>query len=227
MHLSSRIIPQELAKQYVTLKLPSLGNVPASDTRKGSVAAIKSDSGKEKNIDPVQVAYKKGYSAGYSQAEQDSQALLNARVTQLEPLLKSAQEEVANLKNDNSRKILDLTMAIAEQIVRAEVKTNTAALINVINDSIALVSESVSRISIHVHAADAAAVRAEILAKDSKITVTEDRDIAQGGCKVVTSQGEIDATLEGRINAVRIALGLQPAQGQEDLEQAFSGNPVV
>jgi flagellar biosynthesis/type III secretory pathway protein FliH len=227
MHSSSRLIPQELAKQYVTMKLPSLGNVPACDARTGSIAPIKSDSDKEKNNDPVQTAYKKGYSAGYCQAEQDSQALLNARVTQLEPLLKSAQEEVANLKNDNGRKLLDLTMVLAEQIVRAEVKTNTALLMNVIRDSIALVSESASRITIYVHAADADAVRAEISTKDSKIAVAEDNDITQGGCKLVTSQGEIDATLEGRINAVRMALGLEPKLGHQDLEQAFSDNPVV
>jgi flagellar assembly protein FliH len=222
-----RIIPQEHASQFVALKLPSLSNKPVSGSDKTSSAHQKPLSKNEQADDALQVAYKKGYSAGYSQAEHDSQGLLNARVTQLVPVLKSANEQVAHLKSENAHRILELAVALAEQIVRAEIKTNTDSLMEVIRESLMQIAESVSRIEVRIHQADAHAVREEIGREESRISLIEDSDIAQGGCRIVTSQGDIDATLIRRINMARVALGLAPAMEGEDLEPTASGNPLV
>jgi flagellar assembly protein FliH len=222
-----RIIPQELASQFVTVKLPSLGNDAAPNSVEGLSIRKKNTAGKDKPEDPLQTAYKKGYSVGYNQAQLDAQALLNARVTQLAPLLDSVHEEVAELQTDNARRILHLAVTLAEQIVRAEVKTNTGPLVEVIRESLILIAESVSRIQLHVHPADAEAVREEIGREEPRINVVEDQAIAQGGCRIVTSQGDIDATLKRRINTARIALGLEPAMADEGIEHALSGNPLV
>ena len=148
-------------------------------------------------------------------------------MTQLAPLLDSVHEEVAELQTDNARRILHLAVTLAEQIVRAEVKTNTGPLVEVIRESLILIAESVSRIQLHVHPADAEAVREEIGREEPRINVVEDQAIAQGGCRIVTSQGDIDATLKRRINTARIALGLEPAMADEGIEHALSGNPLV
>jgi flagellar assembly protein FliH len=222
-----RIIPQELATEFVTLTLPSLSSGDHAGPMTSAAGLKKPRTGRDKVDDPLQVAYKKGYSAGYAQAQQDSQGLLNARVTQLAPLLLSVQQEIASLQTDNARRVLDLAMTLAEQIVRADVKTNTAPLEEVIIESMMLIAESVSRIQVHVHPADADAVRQEVVREEPRIIVIEDEGIAQGGCRIVTTQGDIDATLKRRINAARIALGLEPSLADEGIEHALSGNPLV
>jgi flagellar biosynthesis/type III secretory pathway protein FliH len=222
-----RIIPQEQASQFVTLKMPSLSNKSVLDSGTLSSALQKPMSKNDKPGDAVQIAYKKGYSAGYSQAEHDTQRLLDARVTQLVPLLKSANEQVTHLKSENARRILELAVALAEQIVRAEVKTNATCLMEVIRESVLQIAESVSRIELRIHPADAGAVREEIGREESRMTIIEDSDIAQGGCRIVTSQGDIDATLIRRINAARIALGLTPAMEGENLDHALPDDPMV
>ncbi len=131
------------------------------------------------------------------------------------------------MQTDNARRVLDLAMTLAEQIVRADVKTNTAPLEEIIRESMMLIAESVSRIQVHVHPADADAVRQEVFREEPRIIVIEDESIAQGGCRIVTTQGDIDATLKRRINAARIALGLEPSPADEGIEHALSGNPLV
>ncbi len=218
-----RLIPQELASQFVTLKMPTLGGTPSAAPHANRHVAPP----KNKPGDPLQIAYQRGYSAGYAQAEQDLQALLNARATQLAPMISSVQEQISALNEQQAQRILELSITLAEQIVRAEVKTHTAPLIEVIREALNLIAESVARISVHVHPSDAPAVRDELSREEPRMMVVEDPSIAPGGCRVVTAQGDIDATLKRRIDAARLALGLPALTDPESLETALAGNPLV
>jgi flagellar assembly protein FliH len=221
-----RIIPGDLAKQFVAMKLPSLTNKSINHSSTDSAAKKNNASNNTFNQDSAQIAYKRGYSDGYHQAEQDAQTLINARTSQLEPILKSVCAEVNRLKGENANLILKLAMALAEQIVRAEIKTNATAILPVIQESMLLISDSVARINLYVHPDDAAVVRHETEGENSRITIIEDRAIAPGGCRIITSQGDIDATLMSRTNAARIALGLKPVAPHEQPEQAINNSQV-
>lgn len=216
----NRLIPSEQAGDFVALKMHPLSSAVSAQPKSAAPAPKKTE-------DPLALGYKRGYGVGYAQAEQDLQGLLNARVTQLAPLLASAREQVAQLQAESAQRVLELAMMLAEQIVRAEIKINATPLMGVIHESLELIAESVARISVHVHPSDAQAVREELLRADSRITVVEDRDVAQGGCKLITSQGEIDATLKYRVDAARMALGLERSPELEGLESALSGSPLV
>jgi len=65
-----------------------------------------------------------------------------------------------------------------------------------------------------VNPADASLVRDEVAEHDPRIVVVEDPAITSGGCVFKTAHGEIDATIERRMQAIAHPLGAkQPALG--------------
>lgn len=224
-----RLIPHDQAGDFVTLKMRALLDSPANYN--GTTFNPPAKAGKRPPLggsleEQLQAAHQRGYSAGYAQAEQDLQGLVNARATQLAPLLSAARDAMQQLQTEHAQQVLELAINLAEQIVRCEVKTHTAPLLKVVQEALSLLTENAGRISLYVHPSDAAAVRSE-LHEQTHLQVLEETAIAPGGCRLVTPQGEINATLAQRIEAARLALGLAPRLDGDDIAETLSQHPLV
>ena len=148
--------------------------------------------------------FNQGYTEGMKQAQKDSsdnirylQSLINALATPLRELDKQVVDE-----------LVDLSMAVARQIIRRELKTSPGEIVAVVKEAINLLPVSESDVNLELHPEDAALVRNALLPSDTDTPwqITEDPLLSRGGCRVSTTTSRIDATVENRINAAIAAV---------------------
>lgn len=168
-------------------------------------------------------ALARGFEDGYAQADAAVRAEFAARERLLAPIVENARQAAAALDERVAQHVLDLAMAIAAQIVRSDLAIAPRHFVELIHEGLGLIAEGVTRIVVHVNPADAGLVRDEVAEHDPRIVVVEDPAITSGGCVFKTAHGEIDATIERRLQAIAHPLGAKqpvlvtaPAAGKTD-----------
>jgi flagellar assembly protein FliH len=97
-----------------------------------------------------------------------------------------------------------LAVSVAKQVIRRELRTDSAQVIAIMRETVALLPASARQVRIHMHPEDAAVIRERLAAPggDRAWSIVEDPVLSRGGCLVTTDTAQIDARLESRIAAV-------------------------
>ena len=97
-----------------------------------------------------------------------------------------------------------LSMLVAKQLFRREIKIDPGHVIGVVHEAIQLLPVASRNITIHLHPEDASLVLEALSRADGKRawSVVEDPLTSRGGCKVNTDNSHIDAQAETRLLAV-------------------------
>ena len=168
-------------------------------------------------------AFAKGREAGLVAARAESQQALNqlnAQVQRLESVLGSLSKPLDHVNAEVEQQLLNLTLSVARQLVRRELRIDPTQVIAIIRETVALLPATARDVRVHMHPEDAAVVRERLATPtaDRAWTIVEDPVMTRGGCRVTTETAQIDARLETRINSVMAAmLGDERAsRGSED-----------
>jgi flagellar assembly protein FliH len=149
-----------------------------------------------------------GYATGYARAEADLCAHVHEARSQLLTLIEQTRAQALVLDAEVAAQVIALATALARQIVRAELDARPHAVADVVHEGLAMISETVARVSLHLHPEDAALVGEEIRTYDERVHIVEDITLERGGCKFHTTHGDIDATVSRRFAQAVSALGL-------------------
>jgi len=151
----------------------------------------------------------------YARGQHDAMKAAAARLESSAQALATALTEVSQLRvqmAQNSRDdMLRLVMAIAEQVVQREVSIHSDMINQVITEALKA-SVRADHYRIKVNPADLAAVNEHkplFLASISglkNLIVEADALVTAGGCKIESDLGEVDATVETQLAAIRQAL---------------------
>ena len=156
----------------------------------------------------IEEAYSRGRQEGLSSAEQRLESTTQA--------LTKALEEVSRLRESlaqtGSQDMLRLVMAVAEQIVLRTVEVDPAVILTIIENALqASVRADSYRISINPDDLEAVTKQKPLfLASISgmrNLSFDADASISQGGCRVDSELGAVDATIETQLESIRAALG--------------------
>lgn len=150
-----------------------------------------------------------GYNAGYNAGrEAGAQAAADA-ANRLLMTAANAQQSWHDLEQDLSEQVLDLALEVARQVLRNDYKARRDALIEVVQEAMQCVSEGALKPEMRLHPADVELVRGAIgdELQRGNWKLSEDHRIEPGGCRITTTQGEIDATLPTRWRRVIATLG--------------------
>jgi len=168
-------------------------------------------------------AFAKGREAGLAAARAESQQALNqlnAQVQRLESVLGSLSKPLDHVNAEVEQQLLNLTLSVARQLVRRELRIDPTQVIAILRETVALLPAAARDVRVHMHTEDAAVVRERLATPtaDRAWTIVEDPVMTRGGCRVTTETAQIDARLETRINSVMAAmLGDERAsRGSED-----------
>ncbi len=163
-----------------------------------------------------QSGYEEGRAQGYADAaEEVRRAAQQARagdLQRLEAVLARMQSRFEELTAQGADALLDLAIEIAAQVLRREVRTQRDVILPVVHEALALVTESHGHPTVRLSPADFPVVR-DALSEDGQLRgcrFVEDPAIAPGGCRIDTSQIEIDATLGTRWRRTLESLGCDP-----------------
>ncbi len=149
----------------------------------------------------VEEGYQTGYRAG--------QAAVKATSRRLEEMLASAGSSIGLIEERLAGELLDFALELARHVVRAELKANREAILPVAGEALAALSDEARALQILAHPTDADLLRthlAEDIARGGW-RIVEDHRIQPGGMRVLSTAGDVDATLGTRWRRALATLG--------------------
>lgn len=150
-----------------------------------------------------------GFQSGYDAGYQSGAEAARHAARRLTEIAETVHEEWHGMQRTLSGEVMELAIEIARQVLRSDVRLRRDALLDVVREAMNQVADGASRPELHLHPADVETVRS---AMGDELTrsnwrIVEAHSIEPGGCRVATSQGEVDATLAMRWRRVMAALG--------------------
>ncbi|MDP2879863.1 MAG: flagellar assembly protein FliH [Sulfuricella sp.] len=198
--MSSNIIPKEQLSAYQRWELNSL------DGSAGSTVPLPTAEEVE-NIH--QQAYQEGFAAGYREGKGKVDAEL-ARLAQLMSVLDGALNQFDETLTQN---LLSLALDVAKQMLREALRVRPELVLPVIREAVNSLPQASQHPHLKLHPEDAALVRSLMADELNHFhwKLIEDGRVERGGCRVETTNSEIDATMENRWKRILVALGSEGA----------------
>ncbi|HMB16214.1 MAG TPA: flagellar assembly protein FliH [Pelovirga sp.] len=158
---------------------------------------------------------KKDIDEAYARGQRDAMSAAAAKLESSAKALAAALKQVDQLRTQMAQNSCDdmlrLVMTIAEQVIKREVSVHADIINQVIAEALKA-SVRADHYRIKVNADDLAAVNEHkplFLASISglkNLMIEADPAVTAGGCKIESDLGEVDATLETQLAAIRQAL---------------------
>lgn len=162
-----------------------------------------------------QKARHEGYAAGFSAGRGDGRAAAEAEATHLRRLAASLAQAQTDFKDEVAPALLALAVDIAGHVLRAELAHNPQAMLPALREAMDLAGGG-AHPQMLLNPGDLEFVRRHLgddLAPGAWRLI-EDGRIEPGGCRVLTANGAVDATLATRWQRAAAALGVtMPAPG--------------
>lgn len=168
--------------------------------------------GTQKNISDIE---HDAYEKSFAQGEKDGFEFGEKKAIKVLEDIENLFSEIDGIKHDilnqYEREIIDLIFAVAEKIVHHEVTSKPSAIKNAIFDALELAVEK-SKVVFNVNPDDydyVEKLRPEIFNQNKglkSIVVNSDPGVSRGGCYLETSYGNIDATIESKLEKIRQCL---------------------
>ena len=152
-------------------------------------------------------AFAKGHAAGLAAARAEQEKGLNqvkAQVMNIDRMLTAIAQPFKDLDAQVEEQLVQLSVTIARQLVRRELRMDPAQVIAVIRETVALLPAATRDVRVHLHPDDAAVVREKLATPtaDRAWTIVEDPVMTRGGCRVTTDTACIDQRLETQIQSI-------------------------
>jgi len=149
----------------------------------------------------VEEGYQTGYRAG--------QAAVKATSQRLEEMLASVGGSIELIEERLAGELLDFALELARHVVRAELKANREAIMPVAQEALAALSEEARGLQLLAHPTDADLLRTHLADEIARggWRIVEDHRIQAGGLRVLSTAGDVDATLGTRWRRALAALG--------------------
>ena len=148
-----------------------------------------------------QMAHEEGYQAGLKKANQEAQRLAG--------MVGALDKELQRVDQQVTEDLLKLALEIARQMLQQALKVKPELLLGVVQEAIAALPHFNQHAHLMLHPADAELVRAHIGEQLAHTgwKILENAQIERGGCRVETTNSQIDATLATRWQRVVAAIG--------------------
>lgn len=169
-------------------------------------------------------AYRSGFERGKQVGIQMGKGEIELALESLKVILKGLDSYKEKLLEDMEPIVVELAYAIAEKVIRAEVKANPEVVLNTVKAALEHVMDR-EKLIIRVNPDDLNSLkgyRQQLLSVVNGLEgleIKEDARIARGGCVVETNSGTIDARLEAQLAEIHRALleGLESGRSEGEV----------
>lgn len=194
--MSSNIIPKEQLSAYQRWELNSLD---------GSARATVPLPTAEEVENTHQQAYQEGFASGY----REGKGKVDAELAQLTQLMSALSVALNQFDETLSQNLLSLALDVAKQMLREALRVRPELVLPVIREAVNSLPQASQHPHIKLHPEDAALVRSLMADELNHFhwKLIEDSRVERGGCRVETTNSEIDATMENRWKRILDALG--------------------
>lgn len=164
-----------------------------------------------------QQARAKGYEVGRWEGLEAGHQAVQEGAQRLAQLYDEAAHPFRQITENVEAELAKLAAVIAREIVRQELKTQPALILETVSQACSVLSAAARDIDVHLHPDDVAIVK-DGLKEDPPAQhwrILEDRSLARGDCQINSSAEFIDATLQTRIDAMVAGLLSAELGGEE------------
>jgi len=202
-----KLISKQATDQYQRWDLPMVEDVS------GAVANAKDDKAPglmtAEQIERIQnQAYKEAYEAGFSKGHEEGMASGKNEIARngqlLDDLLQSLSQPFENLDEDITQQLVSLSVAIARQLVRRELKVDATQIVGVVQEAVAVLPVGSRNVKVCLHPDDVRVMRETLVKMETGRSweLVDDPGLSRGDCRILTETSRIDATLEKRLVAI-------------------------
>lgn len=186
----------------------------ASDAPEASVA----EAGRPKRVTAVELeslqreAYEEGFAAGHGDGfAQGKREGLEAgaeqrrsQVARLKAILQCLAAPLESLDEEVERSLVSLVMAIARQVVRADLAVRPEQILLLVREAIDALPTASRNVRLYLNPDDLSLVRESLgeELKNAQWIMREDAVLNRGGCRVESDSCRIDASVEHRLACV-------------------------
>ncbi len=194
--MSSNIIPKEQLSAYQRWELNSLD---------GSARTTVPLPTAEEVENTHQQAYQEGFAAGY----RDGKGKVDAELARLAQLMSALDGALSQFDETLTQNLLSLALDVARQMLREALRVRPELVLPVIREAVNSLPQASQHPHLKLHPEDAALVRSLMADELNHFhwKLIEDVRVERGGCRVETTNSEIDATMENRWKRILVALG--------------------
>ncbi|MEY4753366.1 MAG: hypothetical protein RJA44_1041, partial [Pseudomonadota bacterium] len=166
--------------------------------------------------------FQQGFEAGRAEFERFKQSHQRQTGLQVAQLMQSLQDRLDQLEQTLAGRVVDITLALARQVVRSELRSQPEQVLGVTQEALGVLLNSARQIAIHVHPDDHALIAAGAadLIEARGARLVPDAAIEAGGCLIESDIGAVDARVATRWQRASAALGgslaWQPADDAAD-----------
>ncbi len=150
--------------------------------------------------------------AGFQSGQEEGRVAAAEEIRQqaecLAVLIDSIARPLDVLDQSVERELLHLATMIARHIVRRELQTAPGEIVGVIREALKLLPSQTTDVRLELHPLDAKLVRETLPEGEGERAwrIAEDPALTRGGCRIMAQTGQIDATVESRLNKVIAAV---------------------
>jgi flagellar assembly protein FliH len=172
-----------------------------------------------KQLEEVQ---KQAYDEAYARGLEEGKKAMQARGARLDALMVALNTPFEELDQQVEDELVNLTIAIVRQLVRRELRTDPGQVVAVVREAVAALPVVARNIRLHLHPEDAQLVREALSVSENEKhwRIVDDPVLTRGGCRVVTENSQVDATLETRLAQIVSSVfgGERAEDGESDKE---------
>lgn len=204
-NLKHRIISANEATEYVEWQVPLVqGRITNNNSVHPPTANEIQALHKDAYDEGFNMGRKEGRAQGYKDAHEKVNAESNDLFQKLEKIFTALAEPVAQMDDEVENSIVQLTLSIARQLVRRELKIEPGEIVAVVREAVRALPISARNPTIYLHPEDIQLVRNALsLGDDEKAyRLEEDLLLTRGDCRVETESSYIDASIEARLSAI-------------------------
>ena len=149
-------------------------------------------------------AYDEAWQAGHSEGLKAGDEEIQKRAERFDELLCALARPFDQIDETVEKQLIELAMTVVKQLFRRELKIDQGHVVGVVREALQLLPGTSKNINVHLHPEDAQLVE-ELLSTsggDGAWTVVEDPLVSRGGCKIITTNSQVDAQAETRLREV-------------------------
>lgn len=213
--MSSKVIPKEQMSPYQRWELASFGDERPSALHRNAdqaeqarqtaeaVALQRAEARTQGHAEGFEAGRRAGMEAGRAEAAKET-----ARIGQIAD---SFGREIANANEAVADDLLNLALDLAKAMLKTALKTRPEFVLPVVSEAIRYLPIVQQPALLVLNPQDAEIVRSHMADELDKAgwRVTDDMQMARGGCRVETASNQIDSTSEVRWQRIAEALGKQ------------------
>ncbi len=199
--IMSKIIKHQSAS-YQKVELPEMTETGGRYTPLSlqNLTALQEQAYQEAYEHGHDVGTKQGIANGEAQMQQQQEAM-RQRLEQIDQLMMMLNVPLQRLDQEVENELVTLVIVLLRQMFRREINVDPGQIVAVVRDAVTLLPINNREANLVLHPKDVDMVRNAFSEIDRTTAwhIVEDSTITPGGCRVVTRDSQVDATVENRL----------------------------